>query len=231
MIDTIVNEDILEVLPSIPNGTFDAVVSDPPFQQEAHGRGFSHKRKLYSEMAAWTNMDNDWYNESILAEYVRICKFPNMFLFCGKRDVYKCLKFAVDNNLEYWIIPLCKKTPVPFTNNTWLSSEFGVHITDRKLTYTSNYDWKIPYFFIGGNKTVDHPNAKDLTMVKKILYNITDKDGFVFDGFMGSGTTAVACVETGRHFFGCEINEKYYNLAHQRLDESMNCLDLFAEKK
>lgn len=229
--NTIVNDDILNVLPFIPNKTFDLVLTDMPYQQEAHGRGLSSKRPhLFKEMAEYTNLDNDWYNESILSEYVRICKFPNMFLFCGKRDVYKCLKFAVDNGLEYWIIPLCKKSPLPFVNNTWLSSEFAVHIVDRKLTYTTNYDWKIPYFFIGGNRSVNHPNAKDKEMVKKVIYNITDKDGFVFDGFMGSGTTAVACMDTGRRFFGCEINEKYYNLARQRIEEAYNYLDLFTER-
>ena len=52
--DTIVNQDIFEVLQTIPDGTFDCVLSDPPYQFEAHGRGFSGKRTIYKEMAEWT---------------------------------------------------------------------------------------------------------------------------------------------------------------------------------
>jgi site-specific DNA-methyltransferase (adenine-specific) len=225
--DTIVNADIMEVLPQIPDGKFDAVISDPPYQFEAHDRGFSGKRTIYKEMAQWTNMDNDWYNEDILKEYVRICKFPNIFLFGGKRDVYKMLKFAVENNLEYWIIPVCKKAPAPFTNNTWLTSEFAVHIVDRRLDYTKEYNLKIPYFIVGGQKTTGHPNEKDLPMVKRIVANITREGDFVFDGFMGSGTTAVACQQLKRNFFGCELNKEYYEKTLKRLDDEKRQLNLF----
>lgn len=227
--NTILNKDILSVLPDIPDGTFDAVISDPPYKQEAHGRGLASKRAVYKEMAKWTNMDNDWYNEDVLKEYVRICKFPNIFLFCGKRDVYKCLDFAINNKLEYWIIPICKKTPVPFTNNTWLSSEFAVHITDRKLTYTKEYNTKIPYFIVGNKKTTKHPNEKDLDMVKRIINNITPEDGFVFDGFMGSGTTALACKQTNRNYYGCEIDSQYYQSCIDRLNNESKQLYLFEE--
>lgn len=214
----LVNCDIMSLLKDTPDGVANCVLSDPPYQFEAHSRGFSGKRKIYKEMAQWTNMDNDWYNESILSEYVRICKFTNIFLFGGKRDVYKMLDFAVKNGLEYWIIPICKKAPAPFTNNTWLTSEFAVHIVDRRLDYTKEYNLKIPYFIIGSNKETNHPNEKDLSMVKRILANITQEGDTVFDGFSGSGTTMVACHELNRKFIGCEINETYYKESIERLE-------------
>lgn len=223
----IINADILEVLPTIPDGTFDCVLSDPPYQFEAHGRGFSGTRTIYKEMAEWTNLNNDWYNDDILSEYVRICKFPNVFLFGSKRDVYKMLDFAVRKGFEYWIIPVCKKSPVPFTDNTWLSNEYAVHIVDRKLVYTKEYNLKIPYFIVGGQKTTGHPNEKDLSMVKRIIANITPENGFVFDGFMGSGTTAVACQQLGRYFFGCEINKDYYEKSLKRIEDNTRQGELF----
>ena len=109
MIDTIVNADILEVLPTIPNGTFDCVLLDVPYEQEAHSRGFSRKRSIWAEMSEYTSLENDWYNEDLMKEYCRICKFPNLFCFGCKRDVWSLLKFAEENNLFYDIIPVCKK--------------------------------------------------------------------------------------------------------------------------
>ena len=225
--DTILNADILEVLPTIPDGTFDCVISDPPYEQEAHGRGFASKRTLYKEMSEWTNLNNDWYNEDILNEYCRICKFPNMFLFGGKRDVYKMLRYAENWHYNYHIIPICKKCPMPMTDNTWLSNEYAVHIVDRKLVYNKDYNLKVPYFIVGGQKTTGHPNEKDLPIVKRIVANITQDGDFVFDGFMGSGTTAVACQNLKRHFFGCEINKDYYDRILKRLEDDKRQGELF----
>lgn len=225
--NTIVNADIIEVLPKIPDGIFSAVILDVPYAQEAHSRGFSRERSIWAEMSEWTNLENDWYNEDMMREYVRICKFPNLFCFGSKRDVYKLLKYAEDNKLFYDIIPVCKKAPAPFCNNNWLSNEYAVHITDRKLGYNTDYSLKIPYFIVGGQKSTGHPNEKDLPMVKRIVANITPEDGFVFDGFMGSGTTALACQQLGRHFFGCELNKEYWEKSLKRLDDDKKQLNLF----
>lgn len=177
--DTILNADIMEVLPQIPDGTFDCVLSDPPYQIETHGRGIGNKRKIFKDMSDWTNLNNDWYNDNILKEYVRICKFPNLFLFGGKRDVYKMLRFAEESGYFYHIIAVCKKVPIPMTDNTWLNNEYAVHIVDRKLVYTKEYNLKIPYFIVGGQKTTGHPNEKDLPMMKRIVANIT-REGILY---------------------------------------------------
>ena len=218
----LVNCDIMDLLPKIETGSCSAVLTDMPYQFEAHSRGFSGKRTIYKEMAEWTNMDNDWYRPEILDEFIRICKFPNIFLFGGKRDVYKMLDYAVKKDLEYWIIPVCKKAPAPLTNNTWLTSEFAVHIVDRRLDYNKDYNLKIPYFIIGSNKETSHPNEKDLNMIKRIVANITKEGDTIFDGFSGSGTTMVACHILKRNFIGCELNEKYYNESIERLKTYQN---------
>ena len=222
----LVNCDIMSMLKDTPDGMVDCVLTDMPYQFEAHSRGFSGKRPIYKEMAEWTNMDNDWYRPEILDEFVRICKFPNIFLFGGKRDVYKMLDYAVKKDLEYWIIPVCKKAPAPFTNNTWLTSEFAVHIVDRRLDYNKDYNLKIPYFIIGSNKETSHPNEKDLNMIKRIVANITKEGDTIFDGFSGSGTTMVACHILKRNFIGCELNEKYYNESIERLKTYQSQLEL-----
>ena len=49
----------------------------------------------------------------------------------------------------------------------------------------------------------------------------------IFDPFMGSGTTGVACVKTGRSFIGCEIDETYFNIAKKRIEEAQLQIPLF----
>ena len=64
-------------------------------------------------------------------------------------------------------------------------------------------------------------------MVKRIIANITQEGDFVFDGFMGSGTTAVACQQLGRHYFGCEIDIDYYEKSLKRIEDEQRQGELF----
>lgn len=64
-------------------------------------------------------------------------------------------------------------------------------------------------------------------MVKRIVANITQEGDFVFDGFMGSGTTALACQILKRHFYGCELNKDFYDKSLKRLDNERKQLNLF----
>lgn len=226
-LNTIVNTDAISFLSSLSDGCVDCVITDPPYKQEAHDRGLirSHST-IYRDMSAWTNIDNDWYNESFLDELVRVCKFPNVYLFCGKRDLVHILNYAERRSYFYHIIPVCKKAPVPFVNNTWLSNEYSVHFTDRRIVYNKEYQLKIPYFLIQGGKTTSHPNEKNLEMVKRIVSNITQEGQTVLDCFMGSGTTAVACRDLNRNYIGCELNPEFIEIANARLKEEKQ-LEMF----
>jgi DNA modification methylase len=53
-----------------------------------------------------------------------------------------------------------------------------------------------------------------------IVENYTISDDTVFDPFMGSGTTAVACIQMGRNFIGCEMNPTYFAIAEKRIAEA-----------
>lgn len=226
-LNTIINTDAISFLSTLSDGCVDCVITDPPYKQEAHDRGFIAKHsEIYKEMADWTNSNNDWYNEAFLNELVRVCKFPNVYLFCGKRDLVHILNYAERRSYFYHIIPVCKKAPAPFVNNTWLSNEYSVHFTDRKIVYNKEYQLKIPYFLIQGGKTTSHPNEKNLEMVKRIVSNITQEGQTVLDCFMGSGTTAVACKDLNRNYIGCELNPDFIEIANARLKEEKQ-LEMF----
>ena len=54
-----------------------------------------------------------------------------------------------------------------------------------------------------------------------------EEGDFVLDGFMGSGTTAVACQQLKRHFFGCDINNKWSDFSIKRLEDDKRQGELF----
>ena len=49
---------------------------------------------------------------------------------------------------------------------------------------------------------------------------VTDERALVLDPFMGSGTTGVACIQTGRRFIGIEIDEHYFDIARARIEKA-----------
>ena len=70
-----------------------------------------------------------------------------------------------------------------------------------------------------GNKL--HPTEKPVDLLELLIKNASDEGAVVFDGFMGSGSCGVACVNTNRHFIGIELDEGYFNIAAQRIDTAL----------
>lgn len=68
-----------------------------------------------------------------------------------------------------------------------------------------------------GNK--NHPTEKPVGLLETFIKNSSDENSVVFDGFMGSGSTGVACVNTGRKFIGMEISKEYFEIAKHRIEE------------
>jgi site-specific DNA-methyltransferase (adenine-specific) len=62
-----------------------------------------------------------------------------------------------------------------------------------------------------------HPTQKPLALMRRVILAFTSADDLVFDPFMGSGSTGVACKELGRNFFGIEQSEEFFEIARMRV--------------
>jgi DNA modification methylase len=69
-----------------------------------------------------------------------------------------------------------------------------------------------------GNK---HPTVKPLSLIKYLVTLVTPPDGVCLDPFMGSGTTAVACINTGRNYIGFELDKHYCDIANERIRKAL----------
>lgn len=63
-----------------------------------------------------------------------------------------------------------------------------------------------------------HQNQKPVALLERAIMAMSDPGDTVLDPFMGSGSTGVACLNTGRNFIGCELDEGYFDVARDRLD-------------
>jgi site-specific DNA-methyltransferase (adenine-specific) len=67
-----------------------------------------------------------------------------------------------------------------------------------------------------------HPTQKPVALYKYLIKTYTNEGDTVLDFTMGSGTTGVACVQTGRNFIGIEIEPKYFEIAEKRIAEAQS---------
>ena len=77
---------------------------------------------------------------------------------------------------------------------------------------------------------VGHPTQKPLRVMEWTLEQV-NAGQTVLDPFMGSGTTGVACVRTGRKFIGIELEPKYFEIAVARIEAELNRHPLFEPPK
>jgi len=71
-----------------------------------------------------------------------------------------------------------------------------------------------------------HVTPKPVDLIENIIKHSSSEGDTVLDLFMGSGTTGVACVQTGRRFIGIEIEEKYFNIAVKRIKDAQQQMRL-----
>ena len=85
-----------------------------------------------------------------------------------------------------------------------------------KLSYPKNY---INISGVHNSKTV-HPTQKPIALMEYLIKTYTNENETVLDFTMGSGTTGVAAKNLNRNFIGIEQDQKYFNIAEQRIKET-----------
>lgn len=100
----------------------------------------------------------------------------------------------------------------------------GTHFTNGKFTYqphkseiyypTTLLEFPLPRYKGG------HPTQKPVPLLEYLIFTYTNPGMTVLDNCMGSGSTGVACVNTGRNFIGMELDPGYFEIAKQRIEEA-----------
>lgn len=76
-------------------------------------------------------------------------------------------------------------------------------------------------FSNGNHKNILHPTQKPVALLEYLIKTYTNEGDTVLDNCMGSGSTGVACVNTGRDFIGIELDDNYFQIAEKRINDAM----------
>ena len=87
--------------------------------------------------------------------------------------------------------------------------------------YKKTYDYKNPVTLLEFDKIRRgslHPTQKPVDLLEYLIKTYTNEGETVLDNTMGSGSTGVACINTNRNFIGMELDENYFNIAKERIE-------------
>lgn len=82
------------------------------------------------------------------------------------------------------------------------------------------YPRSVQYFKTAESEGKFHPTQKPVALLEYLIKTYTNEGDTVLDFTMGSGSTGVACINTNRNFIGIELDDKYFDIAEKRINES-----------
>jgi site-specific DNA-methyltransferase (adenine-specific)/modification methylase len=256
-LNKIVNGNSLEILKTIPNKTFDLVFADPPYNLQI-GKKLKRPddSKVNGVNDEWDQFEsfNDYDNfcKFWLTECKRVLKDNGSIWVIGTYHNIFRLGYHIQN-IGYWILNDViwkKNNPMPNFRGTRFTNAHETLIwasKHKKSKYTFNYqslkclnddlqmrsDWALP--ICNGSERIKkngkkvHSTQKPESLLHRILLASTNKNDFVFDPFLGTGTTAIVAKKLGRNYFGIEKEKKYFKTAKQRLEKTMKIEDHYLD--
>lgn len=218
--------DCLEILKDIPDKSVDLVVTDPPYLIETSGAGiYKQADKQYVKEL---NDIKDGFSENILNELCRIMKKVNIYICCSQKQIPILLDYFVKKKKCNWNL-LCwhKTNPVPACGNKYLTdTEYILFFREKGVKIGGSFKTKFTYYVTPLNqkdkKLYKHPTIKPLNIIENLIVNSSQENDTILDCFMGSGTTGLACKNLNRNFIGIEIDEKYFQIAYERIHERID---------
>ena len=234
----LINDDCLNALKDISDGSIDMILCDLPYGTTA---------------CKW---DVVIPFEKLWKQYKRIIKDNGAIVLFGSEPFTSVL---VNSNLRgykhHWIwiknrgtgFQVAKYRPMMKSEDIIAFTKKGEKINyypqmekvDKpyysKNASSSNGTNPLSHFNIGGkivyqkypsnilnfpkvSKTI-HPTQKPVALLEYLIKTYTNEGDLVLDNCMGSGSTGVACINTNRNFIGIELDEKYFKIAKDRIEE------------
>jgi site-specific DNA-methyltransferase (adenine-specific) len=213
--------DCLELMKGIPDGSVDAVITDPPYSEK-------------TKAGARTRNDDRHGGDNFVTFSVTLSELKSRLDECGRL----CRGWFVASVDWRHGIELETNPPVGMRfirAGAWVKTNSAPQFTgDRPApgwefiailhSVNTTLSWNG-----GGSRAVwqssiennnGHPTPKPLALMMQWISEFTNPGDTVLDPFMGSGTTGVACVKLGRNFIGMEISPDYFKIAEKRIAEA-----------
>ena len=230
LLDTIQCIDCVEGFKRIPNNSIDLIIADPPYgisrELNCKNQRLGRTAKLNFNFGEWDKFNKEWFE-------IAIKKTKGWIItFCAKKDIGTYWDILEKNDFVAidslaWVKP----DPLPLNAKSRFLNAWESIVVGKKsgAYWGSKYFPNVLKFQAPKGRERIHPTQKPLELMKKLIELTTKRGGIVLDPFMGSGTTAVACKQLGRHFIGFEISKSFCEIAEKRTSNVSERLELFVQ--
>tara|TARA_R110001599_G_scaffold134161_1_gene311898 strand:- start:21 stop:749 length:729 start_codon:yes stop_codon:yes gene_type:complete len=234
--------DCLEVMKGIPDGSVDAIITDPPYGTTAckwdsvidfdlmweqlnriikpNGAIVLFGSEPFSSALRMSNIKNykyDWIWDKKFSGSIGIAKYQPMRTTERISVFYKKVKYY----------PQMIKRDTPITNGGNKCKSDSGQIKSPKDGYKKIYTEKYPIDILTYSVRKErgfHPTQKPVALMEYLIKTYTNEGETVLDFTMGSGSTLVACDNLNRNGIGIEMDEAYFKIAEQRIKENAHKL-------
>jgi len=217
--DTICEGDALALMPQIPDGAIDLIVTDPPFAIDFRAHRLNYNRKGGNVLEGYREVPEEEYG-AFTQEWIReaarvLAPEGSMYVFSGWNRLRDILEGIDDAGLTTVNHLIWKYQFGVFTKKKYVTSHYHIlfvvkdpkRYTFNKLDHYPEDVWVINREYWKGKKKT--PTKLPRELVRKILRYSSNPGDLVFDPFLGSGTVAVVAQQEGRHFLGFELVPDY----------------------
>ena len=202
--------DCLEYMRGMDAGSVDAVVTDPPFGIDFKYATHDDAPEKYADMM-----------REFIIQAERITKDGFIFVWqamknCDKWHTWFPAGFRIFAGLKNFT--QFRPTPIQYSFDPVIFWSIG-NPKVKPVAVMRDYHMGNTAKYVA-EKSNGHPCPRPLNTVAYIVNMVTDIGATIFDGFAGSGTTGVACMQLGRNFIGCEIDPRYHAIAEKRISQA-----------
>jgi site-specific DNA-methyltransferase (adenine-specific) len=234
----LIKGECIEQMKEIESGSIDAIITDPPYGTTAckwdsvipfepmweqlnriikpNGAIVLFGSEPFSSALRMSNIKNykyDWVWNKRLAGNVFLAKsqpmkiHENIIIFNSTKDGFYPIKTDLDKVRSY-------------KDKYGGGESFGKKGTGEKIHITKGKNPKSIIDISNANRRGNkHPTQKPVALMEYLIKTYTNENEIVLDFTMGSGSTGVACVNTKRNFIGIEMDNKYFEIAKERINK------------
>lgn len=247
---TLYEGDCLEVMKQIPNASVDMVLCDLPYGTTACTWDsilpldllWLQYRRLTAPQGSQVLFGNNPFTSLVISSnftdfkqsLVWVKNTPTGALHCRNRFMAKYEDICVFSQSSMGHTNLLGERRMKFnpqgvtatgkTKKMKDQGQYGKHIGARPKQVGREYEkfTGFPHNVLEYDKDYPHmhPTQKPVALLEYLIKTYTNPNDVVLDNTMGSGSTGVACANTGRRFIGIEKDEKYFQIAKKRVEEA-----------
>jgi site-specific DNA-methyltransferase (adenine-specific) len=213
-LNTITQGDCLNLIKDIPDGSINAIITDPPYFL---GVTYNGQKGNYSDLAIMKP-----FFESLFFQFKRVLKKDGCLYMCCDFRTYPFLYPIMDEYLKIDNLLVWDKMHGRVQHFYWLSHELILfHGRVKKSDLSMKNVFGLPAFNSGAKATNGekvHPTQKPIELFEKFILDSTSEGDTVLDAFAGSGTLALAALKTKRNYICFEVQNKYVKIATERIE-------------